>query len=578
MTSSEGTASARDKSRARRATSARQAAAQLTEAPAPSEPEDPTTKVAADAIAGTDPVGMPVLGEAVSDLGQGLRPDGDREWQGPEADRPACPHSADRRTSRPIRRTGGSRTQPGPNTRSTVGLVRATWPAANSPTRCSTIWAATVVRRRPPGSSWACWRAPLAPTNFLLGNPAALKRAFDTGGRSLVRGTQNLRRATCVHNGGMPSQVDREAFQVGERPRGHARRGRLTATRSPSCIQYHADHRDGARAPGAHRPAADQPVLLPRPRARAQLRRVRGQPRAADLHAQLAQPDGRAARLGPRHLRRARPARRSTPSREITGSDDVNVIGFCAGGILHAGVLNHLAAQGDERVHSAPASRVTLLDFDVARPRSARSLGAGCSRWRAWHVAASRRASTARTLGNVFTWMRPNDLVWNYWVNNYLMGNDPPAFDILAWNADGTNLPAALHAQFLDIFEHNLLCHAGRVTVLGTPVDLSEIKVRHFVTGAITDHLTPWKGCYRTTQLFGGRARSCSATPGTSRAWSTRPATRRRTTTPAASRAPTADLAGRRRQARRHLVGTLGRLGDRALGRDGPGTRPSRQC
>ena len=65
-------------------------------------------------------------------------------------------------------------------------------------------------------------------------------------------------------------------------------------------------------------------------------------------------------------------------------------------------------------------------------------------------------------MGNVFTWMRPNELVWNYWVNNYLMGNKPPAFDILAWNADGTNLPARLHGQFLDIFERNVLCTTGR--------------------------------------------------------------------------------------------------------------------
>ena len=69
---------------------------------------------------------------------------------------------------------------------------------------------------------------------------------------------------------------------------------------------------------------------------------------------------------------------------------------------------------------------------------------------------------SARDMGAAFTWMRPNDLVWNYWVNNYLMGDKPPAFDILAWNADGTNLPAALHAQFLDIFERNPLCRARR--------------------------------------------------------------------------------------------------------------------
>jgi polyhydroxyalkanoate synthase len=100
--------------------------------------------------------------------------------------------------------------------------------------------------------------------------------------------------------------------------------------------------------------------------------------------------------------------------------------------------------------------------------------------------------------------MRPDDLVFNYWVSNYLMGDPPPVFDILAWNADSTNLPGHLHAEFLDIFKNNTLCQPGAVQVLGTGVDLSRITVPTFVTGAITDHLTPWKGCYRTTELLGG--------------------------------------------------------------------------
>ena len=110
----------------------------------------------------------------------------------------------------------------------------------------------------------------------------------------------------------------------------------------------------------------------------------------------------------------------------------------------------------------------------------------------------------ARDMGAAFTLMRPNDLIWNYWVNNYLMGQDPPVFDVLSWNADGTNLPATLHLQFLDLFQSNALCLPGAMTVLHTPVDLSTIKVPTFATGAITDHLTPWKGCYRTTQLLSG--------------------------------------------------------------------------
>jgi polyhydroxyalkanoate synthase len=111
------------------------------------------------------------------------------------------------------------------------------------------------------------------------------------------------------------------------------------------------------------------------------------------------------------------------------------------------------------------------------------------------------------SLSTVFSWLRPNDLVWNYWVNNYLLGKDPPVFDILAWNADSTNLPGQLHGDFLDIMQKNLLTKPGELTVLGTGVDLRRITLDTYVTGATTDHLTPWKGCYQTTQLMNGRSR-----------------------------------------------------------------------
>ncbi|MDT7644249.1 MAG: poly[(R)-3-hydroxyalkanoate] polymerase subunit PhaC, partial [Pseudonocardiales bacterium] len=187
--------------------------------------------------------------------------------------------------------------------------------------------------------------------------------------------------------------------------------------------------------------------------------------------------------------------------RAITGSPEVNLIGFCAGGIISSTVLSHLAATGDPRVHSASFA-VTLLDFGQRAPLTAyndRTLLDLVGR-------RSKRAGviTSRQLGAAFTWMRPDDLVFSYVVNNYVLGERPPTFDILAWNADGTNLPAALHNTFLDIFQNNNLVEPGGLSALGTPVDLSRITVPTFVTGAVSDHLTPWKSCYRTTQLVGG--------------------------------------------------------------------------
>jgi polyhydroxyalkanoate synthase len=110
-------------------------------------------------------------------------------------------------------------------------------------------------------------------------------------------------------------------------------------------------------------------------------------------------------------------------------------------------------------------------------------------------------------MARVFAWMRPNDLVWNYWVNNYLLGKQPPAFDILYWNNDNTRLPAALHGDFLDFYRLNALSHAGGMQVCGTPIDLKKVTVDSFSVAGVNDHITPWDTAYRSAQLLGGDKR-----------------------------------------------------------------------
>ena len=103
----------------------------------------------------------------------------------------------------------------------------------------------------------------------------------------------------------------------------------------------------------------------------------------------------------------------------------------------------------------------------------------------------------------MFAWLRPNDLIWNYWVNNYLLGNKPPAFDILFWNADTTRLPAGLHGDYLDLIESNPFVNADALSVCGLPIDMRKVKVDAYIVGGITDHITPWKGCHATARLYG---------------------------------------------------------------------------
>ncbi|MCW2613936.1 MAG: phaA [Frankiales bacterium] len=341
-------------------------------------------------------------------------------------------------------------------------------------------------------------RSLLAPTNTLIGNPAALKRAFDTGGRSVLRGAGHLLH-DLRHNRGMPSQTDRSAFVVG-----------TDLALTPGAVV----DRDDVAELLQYTPTTEQvhlrPLLIvPPPIGRYYFLDLR--PGRSFVEYAVSQGfqvfllSWRNPTPGQSHWDLDTYAGRIVDAVEtakaITGSPDVNTLGFCAGGILTSTVLNHYAATGDTSIANAGFA-VTLLDFDSRAPLGTFSSPQLLSLARR----SSRKAGviTARSLGAVFSWMRPDDLVFTYVVNQWLMGDDPPVFDILAWNADGTNLPATLHDQFLTLFRDNTLPAKGALTVLGTPVDLSSVTVPTFVTGAVNDHLTPWTGCYRTTSMLSG--------------------------------------------------------------------------
>jgi polyhydroxyalkanoate synthase len=337
-----------------------------------------------------------------------------------------------------------------------------------------------------------------APTNFFASNPAAVKRAFETGGTSLLRGTRNWLHDVRT-NGGMPSQVDATPFVLG-----------VTTAATPGAVVYRNDRCELIQYEPTTPEVGLRPVVVVPPQINKYYFLDLGPGRSFVEHAvsrgvQVFMVSWR--NPGREHAAWALAdyvedvLQAIDVARSIVGTDDANVLAFCAGGITAATALAHLSAVGDTRVNSASFA-VTLLDFSVPAPIG--MFGErGLLDVATWN---SKRAGLleGRSLARIFSWLRPNDLVWNYWVNNVLLGEKPPAFDILAWNQDATNLPAGLHADFLEIFGKNLLCTPGKVDVLGTPVDLGRITVDTYVTGATTDHLTPWKACYRTTQLVSG--------------------------------------------------------------------------
>jgi polyhydroxyalkanoate synthase len=340
-----------------------------------------------------------------------------------------------------------------------------------------------------------------APTNNLISTPAALKKAAKTRGRSLVDGGRHFLH-DARYNGGMPSQVDTRPFRVGETV---AVTKGAVVHRSPlfELIQY---------APTTAKVMALPTVIVP-----PQINRyyfLDLAPKRSFVEHSVAQgiptflmswrnpgPDNRDWGMD-EYAAACIEAMRVAA--DVTGAEQVNVIGFCAGGMTEAAVLSHLSETGDDLVNGA-ALAVTLIDTEVTSTlnmfASERTLRTAISR--------SRRKGIldGRSLGKVFAWVRPNDLVWNYWVANYLLGQNPPAFDVLAWNNDATNLPAALHAEFMHLWMDNALIHPGTLSVLGTPVDLSRVKNDMYVVGALTDHLVPWQSCYAATRAFGGDVR-----------------------------------------------------------------------
>jgi len=342
----------------------------------------------------------------------------------------------------------------------------------------------------------------LAPTNFAWSNPTVIKEVVDTGGGNLVRGARHL-----VHDLNtptrMPATVDTSKFEVG---------GNLAA--SPGSVVLRTDVFELIQ----YQPATDQvrevPLVLVPPtinkfyvldlapgRSMIEHYVAQGQQVFAISWRNPEQEQG--------HFDLDTYAQAVAEARDavasITAQSGVHLAAACSGGIITAGLLGHLAAAGElDRVASLTLM-VCALDNDTEGTMAALTTR---------DVAAAAVAESARrgyldgkALEGVFTWLRPNDLVWNYFVNNYLLGKEPPAFDILYWNQDTVRLAAGLHRDFINIGLDNAFAHPGALEVIGEPVDLGAVDVdTYFIAGA-NDHIVPWESAYKSALLFGGDRR-----------------------------------------------------------------------
>ena len=339
----------------------------------------------------------------------------------------------------------------------------------------------------------------VAPTNTLLGNPAAMKKMYETGGASLVRGLTHMLE-DLANNGGMPSQVDMKAFQVGK-----------DLGISPGAVVFKNEVLELIQYQPTTPQVYQRPQLFVPPQVN-KFYMMDLSPNKSLIRYLVAN----GLQVFTISWRNPLPEHREwgfetydraileaiDVVREITESPDINILGACLGGMTLATLLGYLAAREDRRIH-AVTFVVTVLDTNVES-----TMGLFATKET---IETAKQASRLKgviegqEMARVFAWLRPNDLIWNYWVNNYLIGKDPAAFDVLYWNNDSTRLPAKLHGELLDLYETNAFTHPGALEVLGTPIDLSKVTNDTYIVAGITDHITPWQGCYATTQLLGGK-------------------------------------------------------------------------
>ncbi len=338
----------------------------------------------------------------------------------------------------------------------------------------------------------------LSPANFAATNPDVLKRALDTEGASLVQGLRNL--ADDARKGRI-TMTDEGAFAVGRNvavtPGSVVYRNELI-----ELIQY------DATTPKVHK----RPLVIVPPCINKFYILDLGANNSFAAHA-VAQghtvfmvswrnvPEALGSLTWDDYLDMgAIGALRAAAA--ISGSKTVNALGFCVGGTILASALAVLAARHEAIVASA-TFLTTLLDFadpgDIGVYVSQESLAA-----RERQLMAGQRVPGS-DLANAFASLRANELVWNYVVGNYLKGETPPAFDLLYWNGDSTNLPGPMYVYYLrNMYIGNRLRERGALEMMGEKVDLARVAMPAYVMASREDHIVPWRSAYRTTELLGG--------------------------------------------------------------------------
>jgi polyhydroxyalkanoate synthase len=343
-----------------------------------------------------------------------------------------------------------------------------------------------------------------APTNFAATNPEVLRETVETQGGNLLRGFHNLLR-DCEDDGQLRiAMCDREAFSLG-----------VNIATSPGAVVYQNDMLQLLQFAPATDTVFKRPVLIVPPWIN-KYYILDLQPKNSFVKWLVEQghtvfviswvnPDaGYADKSFDDYLLEGTLAALDAVQ-QATGEPQCNAIGYCLGGTLLAGTMAYLQVAGEQRIASA-TYLTTLIDF--ATPGE---LGVFIDEQQIENLEAQMHRDgflDGKSMSSTFNLLRANDLVWSFFVHNYLLGRDPIAFDLLYWNADSTRMPAAMHSFYLrNMYLHNALREPAGIELAGVGIDISTITAPVYFLSAQEDHIAPWQATFSGATLFAGPVR-----------------------------------------------------------------------
>ncbi len=343
----------------------------------------------------------------------------------------------------------------------------------------------------------------IAPTNFLLTNPEVLQETIDTGGDNLVRGFQNLLEDLKRGGGELKiSTTNYKAFKLGENIA--VTPGKVIYQNDVmQLIQYEPETKTVFRKPLLIIPPwINKYYILDLKPANSFVKWVVEQGHTVFIVSWV-NPDAELAKKRFEDYMEEGVLAAMEQVRTVTGEPDTNIIGYCLGGTLTAVTLAYLAAHKKAKQIISATFLTAMVDFEKAGEMK---LFMDSAQLQMMDKEMEEKGFLpADHLQKTFSLLRSNDLIWSFVINNYLMGREPFPFDLLYWNDDSTNMPAAVHSFYMrKCYNENQLPVPGGVTMKGTPIDMRKIKTPCYLLSTKEDHIAPWKATYANTQMFGG--------------------------------------------------------------------------